>query len=69
MENATKGDEILTILQTATYLKLSEKTIRRLIKDNQLTASKVGSHAWRIRKQDIDSYLQSNSNKRGNQDD
>ena len=48
------ADEIYTIAQAAHYLKVCDKTVRRLIKANKLTASKVGDRAWRIRKVDID---------------
>jgi DNA (cytosine-5)-methyltransferase 1 len=56
-------NEIFTIAQTAEYLQVSEKTVRRLIKFGQITASKVGERNWRIRKQDIEEYLAKNSNK------
>ncbi|MCL1882547.1 MAG: helix-turn-helix domain-containing protein [Defluviitaleaceae bacterium] len=55
-------DEILTIHEAAKYLKISGKTIRRLISNKLLVASKVGN-TWRIRKSDIDSYLIENNNK------
>lgn len=55
--------EILTIAQTAEYLKVSEKTVRRLIKYGDIVASKVGERNWRIRKQDIEEYLKNNTNK------
>ena len=55
-------DEIYTVMQAAQYLKVCDKTVRRLIKANKLTASKVGDRSWRIRKTDIDMYLQDNSN-------
>ena len=55
-------DELLTISQAASYLQLSEKTIRRLIKNRQLTASKVGNRVWRIKMTDIDEYLKSHTN-------
>lgn len=48
------SDEIFTVLQAAQYLKVSEKTIRRLIKSKKLTASRVGSRSLRIRQNDID---------------
>ena len=57
-------NEIFTIAQTAEYLQVSEKTVRRLIKFGQITASKVGERNWRIRKQDIEEYLAENSNKK-----
>lgn len=56
------NSELLTVSQTATYLKLSEKTVRRLISDGRLQASKLGNRSWRIRDCDIDDYIQANSN-------
>lgn len=55
-------DEIYTVTQTAQYLKVCDKTVRRLIKANKLAASKVGDRSWRIRKTDIDMYLRDNTN-------
>ena len=56
------GDEILTIPQTAEYLQVCDKTIRRLISNKQLSASKIGK-SWRIKKSDIDDYLIETRNK------
>lgn len=55
-------DELYTVEQAAEYLKVSSKTIRRLIKSEKLLASKVGG-AWRIRKNDIENYLDKTRNK------
>lgn len=55
-------DELLTVAQAAEYLKLSEKTIRRLIKSHGLIASKVGDRSWRIKASDIESYLNAHTN-------
>ena len=54
--------ELFTITKAAHYLKVCVKTVRRLIKENKLTASKVGDRSWRIRKIDIDMYLKDNTN-------
>ena len=54
--------EVLTVAQTAKYLQLSEKTVRRMICDGSLQASKLGNRTWRIRACDIDGYLSSTSN-------
>ena len=54
--------ELLTVSQTATYLQLSEKTVRNFIKKGILRASKVGSRSWRVRSQDIESYVESSFN-------
>ena len=49
--------ELLTVSQTAQYLQLSEKTIRRMIGNGSLPASKLGNHTWRIRACDVDEYV------------
>lgn len=56
-------DELYTVAQTAQYLQLCEKTVRRLIKSQKILASKVGERSLRIRKADIDNYLADNINK------
>lgn len=64
------AEELFTVAQTSQYLQVCEKTVRRLINSNTLTASKVGK-SWRIRKSDIDLYLNNNTNikKEGNIDE
>lgn len=37
------ADEIFTVAQTAQYLQVCEKTVRRLISSNKLIASRVGA--------------------------
>ena len=56
------SEELLTVAQTARYLQVCDKTVRRLIQNNMLTAFKVGSRTWRIRKYDIDEYLNKHRN-------
>lgn len=56
------SEELFTIAQTAEYLQVCDKTVRRLINSNKLIASKVGDRAWRIRKEDIDSFLLQHTN-------
>ncbi len=53
--------EIFTVSQTAEYLQVCEKTVRRLIDRHALTASKVGNK-WRIKRSDIDEYLNDHAN-------
>lgn len=55
-------DSLMTIAQAAEYLKVCDKTVRRLITRQELTASKVGK-SWRIQKVDIDKYLSETRNK------
>lgn len=51
--------ELYTVSQTASFLQLSEKTIRKMIKCGELRATKLGNHSWRIRQQDIEDYINS----------
>ncbi len=55
-------DSLMTIAQAAEYLKVCDKTVRRLITRQELTAPKVGK-SWRIQKADIDKYLSETRNK------
>ena len=54
--------ELLTVSQTAKYLQLSEKTVRRLIGNGSLQASKLSDRSWRIRVCDLDAYVSANLN-------
>lgn len=58
--------ELLTVSQTAAYLQLSEKTIRRLIEKGSLRASKLSNRSWRILSCDIDDYVKSQFNTTNN---
>ena len=55
-------NELLTLAQTAEYLQLSIRTVRRLISGNKLRASKVSGRSWRIKKSDIEAYYQAHAN-------
>lgn len=59
------SDEIFTVAQAAQYLQVCEKTVRRLISSNKLTASRVGTgnRSLRIKKTDIDAYLSEHTNR------
>lgn len=58
------SDLIFTVAQTAEYLQVCDKTVRRLIMERHLVASRVGMRSWRIKKSDIDEYLISNTNEK-----
>lgn len=57
------ADEIYTVAQTAQYLKVCEKTVRRLIASNKLVASRIGGRSLRIQKENIDAYLAEHTNR------
>jgi excisionase family DNA binding protein len=54
--------EIMTPEQVAAFLQVPTSTVLRLIRDRQIAASKVG-RTYRIRLEDFDAYLGSNSAK------
>lgn len=56
-------DEIYTVAQAAQYLKVCEKTVRRLIHSNKLVASRIGGRTLRIKKKDIDIYWAEHTNR------
>lgn len=55
-------NELMTVSQTASYLKLSEKTVRKLISEKKLPASKLSDRSWRISSSDIEAFVKFNSN-------
>lgn len=50
------SDELLTIAEVATYLKLSRRTTWRWCKNGRLPAVKVG-HQWRISRSDLEKIV------------
>jgi excisionase family DNA binding protein len=47
------NDQVLTVDEVATYLKLDKTTVQRMAARGDLPAVKVGRH-WRFRKEYID---------------
>ena len=50
-------EEFLTVEEVAKRLRLSEETVKRLLRKKELPGSKIGG-SWRISKQQFDRYLQ-----------
>ena len=57
--NGDKSDQPIfhTVKETACYLRLCDKQVRRLISCGQLPAYRFGT-ALRIKREDIDSYVE-----------
>jgi len=55
-EDPMTEEIVYTILEAANLLKVSDDTIRRLIKSGELDAVKVGNQ-WRIKKESVDKLL------------
>lgn len=51
------ADEILTLKEVASYLKVAEKTAYRLAADGKLPGFKVGG-SWRFRQEDIVHWIE-----------
>ena len=49
--------EVMTISDVATFLKVNEKTIYRLVKAGRIPAFKVAG-TWRFKKTDIDAWIE-----------
>jgi len=49
--------ELMTLEEAAAYLRVTKKTIYRLLKQGKIPATKVG-HQWRFNKASIDEWLQ-----------
>lgn len=51
------ADQILTLKEVATYLKLAEKTAYKLAAEGKLPGFKVGG-SWRFKQEDIASWIE-----------
>ena len=54
--------DVMTPEQVAEYLQVSTETVYRLIRRNQLAATRVG-RVYRISRRDVETYLLANSNR------
>jgi excisionase family DNA binding protein len=54
----------LTVAEVASMLRVSTMTVYRLIKSGQLPAARVGK-SYRVREEDVDSYLASSYTQAG----
>jgi excisionase family DNA binding protein len=55
-------DQILTLKEVATYLKLAEKTAYRLASEGKLPGFKVGG-SWRFKREDLDAWIEEQKGK------
>ena len=54
--NPYVGDRLLTVVEVAALMRVSNMTVYRLIKGGQLAAIRVGKN-YRIRESDVNRYL------------
>lgn len=55
-------NKFFTVKDLADILKVSEKTIYRLIESKEIQAFKIGQ-SWRIKESDLQKFLEDRSNK------
>ena len=60
--NEENMPDMLTIAEVARYLKLHELTVRRLAREGELPAFKVGRQ-WRIKRDLLESWIEQRSGK------
>ena len=51
------SDDVLTIEELASYLKIAKSTLYKLAQERRIPCQKVGKH-WRFRKAAIDRWLE-----------
>ena len=56
--NPIEEQPFLTPQEVSDLLQVSVQTVRRWIKEDDLPAYKVGPRMWRIRKVDLDEWLE-----------
>ena len=54
-------DEVLTIEELASYLKVPKSTLYKLVREGKVPCQKIGRH-WRFRKAAIDNWLEESRN-------
>jgi len=54
--------EIMTLEDTAKYLKIGKSTLYKMAREGKIPAMKIANQ-WRFRKEDIDKWLQEIRNK------
>lgn len=50
-------DDIMTVSEVATYLKISEVTTYKLVQEGKIPAFKIG-RSWRIKRSDLKEFIE-----------
>lgn len=48
---------VLTVSQYAAILQMKPDTVRKLLRDGEITGSKVGPRLWRIPREEVSKYI------------
>lgn len=55
------SEQIMTVKDVASYLKLNERTIYRMATSAKIPAFKVGT-SWRFKREDIEKWIEDQKN-------
>lgn len=55
------ADQIMTVKDVASYLKLNERTVYRMATSAKIPAFKVGA-SWRFKRADIEKWIEAQKN-------
>ena len=62
------GNQIMTVKDVASYLKLNERTVYRMATAAKIPAFKVGTN-WRFKKEEIDTWIEQQHNQNQSRDE
>lgn len=57
------SEQIMTVKDIASYLKLNERTVYRMATSAKIPAFKVGT-SWRFKREDIEKWIEEQKNDR-----
>ena len=57
------SEQIMTVKDVASYLKLNERTVYRMATSAKIPAFKVGA-SWRFKREDIEKWIEEQKNDR-----
>ncbi|EOX1292716.1 helix-turn-helix domain-containing protein [Vibrio cholerae] len=57
------NEQIMTVKDVASYLKLNERTVYRMATSAKIPAFKVGT-SWRFKREDIEKWIEEQKNDR-----
>ncbi len=57
------SEQIMTVQDVASYLKLNERTVYRMAMSVKIPAFKVGA-SWRFKREDIEKWIEEQKNDR-----
>lgn len=57
------SEQIMTVKDVASYLKLNERTVYRMAMSVKIPAFKVGT-SWRFKREDIENWIEEQKNDR-----